>query len=240
MVVHLNLASLVSFWDDQALLVPAAALVVALGWTTRLRQPLAVGTSLLAALWLSVAFTPLTSWMARGLVRSDPVRRADAVFVFSSRMQRDADPTSDSLARLLRGVELVAEGRAPTLILSELPPPERSLPEYARPLLLHLHLSPEVLVVGPVRNTRDEAVAVADVFRARGWHRVLAVTSPTHTARASATLEAMGLEVVSVPSLETRFDLETLDRPMERVEAFGTVIHERLGRFVYRRRGWVH
>ena len=239
MVVHLNLASLVSFWDDQALLVPAAALVVALGWTTRLRQPLVVGTSLLAALWLSVAFTPLTSWMARGLVRCDAIRRADAVFVFSSRMQRDAEPTSDSLARLLRGVELVVEGQAPTLILSELPPPERSLPEYARPLLAHLRLSPEVLVVGPVRNTRDEAVAVADVFRARGWRRVLAVTSPTHTARACATLEAMGLQVVSVPSLETRFDLETLDRPMERLEAFGTVIHERLGRFVYRRRGWV-
>jgi uncharacterized SAM-binding protein YcdF (DUF218 family) len=133
----------------------------------------------------------------------------------------------------------VAEGQAPTLILSDLPPPERSLPEYARPLLARLHLSPEVLVVGPVRNTHDEAVAVAEVFRARGWRRVLAVTSPTHTARASATLEAMGLEVVSVPSLETRFDLETLDRPTERLDAFGAVIHERLGIFAYRRWGWV-
>jgi uncharacterized SAM-binding protein YcdF (DUF218 family) len=235
----LDLATLVSFWGDRTPSVVAVALVVAVGWTTRLRRLLATGTLLLALLWLLVAFTPLTARLARGLVRSDPVRAADAVFVFSSRMQQDADPTSDSLARLLRGIELVAEGRTRTLILSELPPPERSLSELARPLLSRLGLSPELLLVGPVRNTRDEAVGVAEVFRARGLRRVLAVTSPTHTSRASAALEALGLEVISVPALETRFDLDTLDRPSERLDAFGSVIHERIGRLVYRRRGWI-
>ena len=61
---------------------------------------------------------------------------------------------------------------------------------------------------------------------------------PAATA-ARLLLEAQGLEVMATPSRETRFDLENLDRPEERLLAFGAIIHERLGLFVYRRRGWI-
>jgi uncharacterized SAM-binding protein YcdF (DUF218 family) len=93
--------------------------------------------------------------------------------------------------------------------------------------------------VGPVSNTHDEAVAVAQLFRERGWKRVLAVTSPTHTQRASAALEFQGLEVVAIPSVETRFNLEGLERFGDRREAFSNLAHEGVGLFVYRRRGWI-
>jgi uncharacterized SAM-binding protein YcdF (DUF218 family) len=69
--------------------------------------------------------------------------------------------------------------------------------------------------------------------------RVLAVTSPTHTRRAAATLEKQGLAVISVPSIETNFDLERLRHPGDRRRAFGAIAHERLGLVVYRRRGWI-
>jgi hypothetical protein len=39
--------------------------------------------------------------------------------------------------------------------------------------------------------------------------------------------------------METRFDLETLDRADDRLIAFGSLIHERVGLWVYRRRGWI-
>ena len=97
----------------------------------------------------------------------------------------------------------------------------------------------EVLGVGRIRNTHDEAVAVARLFREHGWTRVLAVTSPTHTRRAALSLEKQGLVVISVPAVETRFDLERLRWPEDRRSAFSTVAHERVGLFVYRRRGWI-
>jgi uncharacterized SAM-binding protein YcdF (DUF218 family) len=65
------------------------------------------------------------------------------------------------------------------------------------------------------------------------------VTSPTHSRRAALALEREGVDVVSSPCRETRFDLETLDRPGERLMAFGSLIHERLGLLYYRWRGWV-
>jgi uncharacterized SAM-binding protein YcdF (DUF218 family) len=102
-----------------------------------------------------------------------------------------------------------------------------------------LGVETEILAVGPIVNTHDEAVALAALGRARGFARVLAVTAPVHTRRACASLEAQGLETTCVPSVETRYDLETLDRPGERIRALGTVLHERLGLVVYRRRGWI-
>ncbi len=93
--------------------------------------------------------------------------------------------------------------------------------------------------MGPVTNTREEAKLVAEMFRLRGWRTLLVVTAPTHSRRASASFEREGLDVVSSPSVETRFDLETLDRPGERLTAFGALTHERLGLLWYRFKGWI-
>jgi uncharacterized SAM-binding protein YcdF (DUF218 family) len=237
--LDLSLPSLVSWNGDRTYLVPAAAVAFAVAWLTPLRKAAALAVALLALLWLAVSFTPLTPWLAEGLVRRDPVQAADAVFVFASRVQEDGDPTTDAMSRLLRGVELVAGGRAPRLLVSEIPPPAGPYAPLARAWLDAFAREGEMVVVGRIRNTHDEAVAVARVCRERGWTRVLAVTSPTHTRRAAAALEKEGLVVVSVPSVETRFDLERLRWPGDRREAFGAVAHERLGLVVYRRRGWI-
>ena len=96
-----------------------------------------------------------------------------------------------------------------------------------------------MLDIGEIGNTHDEAVALARLGRERGLRRILAVTSPTHTRRAAATLEKQGLVAISVPSVETNFDLETLRWPGDRRRAFSAIAHERLGLVVYRRRGWI-
>ncbi len=238
-VVDLNLPSLVSYFGDRTYLVPVIALVGALLWLTPLRRLVAAMVALLVVLWLVVAFTPLTSSLAQGLVRRDPVQDADAVFVFASRIQEDGDPTTDAMSRLLKGVELVAEGRAPRLLVSEVPPPAGSYAPLARTWVDVFAHRGEVVSVGRILNTRQEALAVARLCRERGWTRVLAVTSPTHTRRAAAALESEGLTVIAVPSIETRFDLEDLHWPGDRREAFAAIAHERLGLVYYRRQGWV-
>ncbi len=237
--LDLDLPTLVSFWGDRSFLVPALAVACALAWLTPLRRLVALAGGILGIVWLAVAFTPLVSWMAGGLVRRDPPADADAVYVFASRLQADGDPTTDAMSRLLKGIELLAQGRAKRLVVPELPPPSRLYAPLARDWVKLYAPGTEVLSVGPTSRTREEAVALARLFRERGWRRVLAVTSPTHTRRACASLEQQGLSVVSVPAIETDFDLETLDRPGDRRSAFGPVAHERLGLFVYRRRGWM-
>jgi uncharacterized SAM-binding protein YcdF (DUF218 family) len=238
-ILDLGLPSLVSFWGERSGFVPGVALVAAALWLTPLRRVAALAVGLLVGLWFVVAYTPVTSWMAEGLVRRDPAQAADAVFVFGSRVQLDGDPTTDAMSRLLRGVELVAEGRARYLIVSELRGRHGRYTPLAQDWVGRYAPKAEVLTVGPIKNTRGEAVAVERLFRKRGWTRVLAVTSPTHTRRAAATLEAQGLEVIAVPSVETDYDLELLDRPGDRREAFGGIAHEWIGLFVYAQRGWI-
>jgi len=237
--LDLGLPALVSYSGDKSILVPAAGVLGALLWLTPLRRVVGVAVGLLGASWLAVAYTPLSPWMADGLVRRDDLQAADAVFVFGSRIQLDGDPTVDAMSRLLRGVELVADGRAPVLVVSELPLPYPGYAPIARDWVSRFAPRAEVVSFGPIRNTREEAVGLAALFRERGWRRVLSVTSPTHTRRAAATLEKEGLEVVSVPAVETNFDVERLDYPADRREAFGRIIHERVGLLVYRRRGWI-
>jgi uncharacterized SAM-binding protein YcdF (DUF218 family) len=236
----LDLPTLVSYWGSRSPFVPALALLLALVWMTRLRPLVAVAAALLALSWLAVVFTPLTAWMAEGLPRRDAERPADAVFVLASRTQDDGEPTCTAQSRLLHGLELLGAGRAPRLVVSELPPPYAAYAPLARSQMARLGLQGEVLAVGPVHNTREEALLVARLFRERGWKSVLLVSSPAHTRRAAATFARAGLDVVSSPAIETLFDLERLERPDDRLFAFGTLLHERAGLAFYRWRGWIN
>ena len=238
-VRDLDLTTLVSFWGDRTLLLPLGAIVGAMCGRTRFRPALHTATVLLALLWIAVAYTPVSRTLAEGLARRDPLAQADAVLVLSSRMQTDGDPTSAQLSRVLRGVELVKDGFAPRLMVSELPPPFAPQRPFIEAMLTRFEPGVELVVFQSVRSTRDEAIAAADYMKARGLGRIIVTSSPTHMLRAAALLEKLGLTTMAAPATETTFDLETLDRPEERVRAFGPIIHERLGLIVYRRRGWI-
>jgi len=237
--LELDLFSLISFWGDRSPWVPAIAALGALVWVTRLRSTLIVCTGLLAALWLAVVFTPLTRWLARDLVRRDVVVEADAIYVLSSGLQADGELTTTAMSRLVHGFELMASERAPRLIVADLPDPYASYGPVAREMMASLGVEGELIVLGPVTRTRDEALMVASLFRERGFERLILVTSPVHSSRASATFEREGLTVLSSPSVETKWDLETLERSDDRVSGFGAVLHERVGLRYYRLRGWM-
>jgi len=232
----LDLPALVSYGGEREPLVPLMTVAAALLWNTRLRQWVAAGAGVLVVLWCVVAFTPLSSWLADGLRRQDPVESADAVLVLAAGRRADG---SGALTRLLHGVELLAEGRAPRLVVTDAGPTDPAYAEEARSLMARLGLKQELQVLPPAKNTRQEALALADVYRKQGWKRVLVVTSPAHSRRAAAALEHEGVDVVSSPSREMRFNFQALESWSDRLRAFGTLIHERLGLWVYDRRGWL-
>ncbi|HXY41844.1 MAG TPA: YdcF family protein [Vicinamibacteria bacterium] len=237
-VFELELAGLLSFWGDASWLAVATALACGLLWLTPLRRVVAAAAVATALLWLAAAYTPMVARLRDGLERRDSPAAADAVFVFGSRIQHDGDPTSEAMSRLARGLQLVAEGHSCRLVVSE-QRRSRSYAAIARAWAQDFAPKTEIVAVGPIVDTHDEALALARLFHSRGWRKVLAVTTPAHTRRAAACLEAVGLEVISVPSVETRYDYETLDEPRDRLRGLSAVLHERIGTFVYRRRGWI-
>lgn len=241
-IKDLDLTTAVSYWGRLAPLVTAVTLLGALTWLTRLRTLCGLAAAALGVLWIAVAFTPLTHWLARDLPRNDTLAKADAVFVLASGLQADGEFSSSSMSRLIKGFEVIGEGWAPRLILSELREPHPRYRDSASKLATSLGIEVDIVTVGPVRNTRDEAVAVAALAREKAYERVIVVTSPTHTRRASAALEAEGVDVISVSSQQVYYDFEKLSDPLEtdnHLRAFRFILHERIGLVYYRSRGWI-
>lgn len=236
---ELGLTSVVSFWGDPGPLVAVSALVGAILWPSVLRYLVGSTTAALALLWLVVAFTPFAAWLASDLARDDVLAPADAIFVASSGIQQSGNFTPVSMSRIVHGLELLAEGKAPALVVSDLQAPYPSYAGAIEALMNHFRIDREVLTVGPVANTRDEAVVVGRLCRERGWKRVIVVTSPYHSRRACSTVAHEGVDVVCSPSVETVFDVTNLDRSEERRRAFSSAIHEQIGLWVYQRRGWL-
>ncbi len=128
LAIDLDLTALVSFTRDRTLLVA--------GRGGRGRPPLAHAAAQARGRGDGRGRRPVArrrlharSWRGWPTASSAaiPSARADAVFVFGSRLQTDGEPTQDAMSRLLKGLELVAEGRAPRLVVSELYPPSKRL-----------------------------------------------------------------------------------------------------------------
>lgn len=94
------------------------------------------------------------------------------------------------------------------------------------------------------RNTRENAVNTAALFRARGWHDGILVTSGTHMPRAIAVFRRVGLAVTPVAT-----DMHTTDPLYESVldimpnaDALAQAtagLKEYIGFAVYKYRGWI-
>ena len=228
--------------SDTAFIIAGALIgALAIGWP-RARRGLMLGVFSLLAVWVVVAATPLTALMARPLVRVDALGPADAVFVLGSGMQADGELSQQSMSRLLSGLALVQQGIAPQLVLSELPEPHGRYRPAAERLADELRIPLTVTTIEPVSNTHDEAVLLAELSRRRGWRKIVAVSCPVHLRRVGAVIEKQGLDVLTRPSVETRFDLQNLSRLQQhqgRIRAFGPIIHEYVGLAYYRFRGWI-
>lgn len=223
-------------WLWPALLPVAGAGLAA----TRARNLVPGSVLLLALLWTVVVVTPLSRAMIQPLRRADVPAPSDAVVVLSSVVRPSGTLTTAAAIRLYSGIELVRQGYAPRLVLTELPDPNGSYSAAARERLSALELDiPVVTAAGRVRNTHDEALAISRLARERGWQRVLLVSSPLHLRRAAATFEKAGLTVLACPALSPHYDVDNPVGRSARLWAFRDGLHEWPGLWVYRWRGWL-
>jgi uncharacterized SAM-binding protein YcdF (DUF218 family) len=134
-----------------------------------------------------LAHGPILRSVGRALVVEDPLGRADAIVVVAG-----GTPSREAAA-----AALFREGWAPRIILSNQFTPERvrelialgirrvDLQGEAR-LALEKHGVPAAAIVAlgePVRITETELRLVRETAQARGYRRVILVTSPLHTRR---------------------------------------------------------
>jgi len=204
-----------------------------------------------ALLAVSVVSVFLVSWFPffdnrmRDMVRSDPLggREVDAVVVLSGNLTPEGRIGSEALGRLLAGLELRHRFRARHLVLTSIRRVLRgdTLSSEGDQRALVARLDPEAVfhLVGPVRNTHDEAVATSGLARQQRWRRIAVVTSPLHTRRACAVFERQGLAVVCRPSDSRDYSLNLRRPPEHRLEAFRDWLYEVVATRVYRTRGWL-
>ncbi|MES3033457.1 MAG: YdcF family protein [Gemmatimonadota bacterium] len=188
-------------------------------------------------------WSPLVPRLARPFVRNDPVNleSVDAVFVFSGAVTSRGLLSGESLDRLLTGIMLRSKRPSLPLVVSVMRSEDRpagltSMPDQ-RQLIAMMPAAGPLETIDSVASTRDEAVRLTRrAFQAR-WKRVAVVTSPMHTRRACATVEALGLPVTCVmaPWRVAGWPART---PRDRMLVMQRLVYESLAWAQYRVTGW--
>lgn len=223
---------------------PSAAIGILIG-LTRWRVALLAVVVAMTVLLLAVGYTPLIVEPSRSLIRNDPLPpNADAIVVLAGGTNDDGLILPQATDRLLKGLELLNSGIAPVLVL----PREAdsignrlvtSRDDHERIVALVRGARSKVVLSGLTRSTRDEAVRTAMLFRARGWKRVVVVTSPLHTRRACATFEKMGMTVSCVAAEWREAAVNSLRSAEDRIRVFQAWLYEMAGTARYIQLGWI-
>ncbi len=149
--------------------------------------------------------------------------------------------------RVLRGFELLRDGRAQRVLISggSLDPRPQAVIEadvLSRQLQAWGIPAERIVTEGRSRNTRENALESERIIREQGWKTLLLVTSAAHMPRAAGCFAAVGLRPDTLP-VDVRTSLTPLRR-MSWMPRAGNLsqstdaLRELAGRVVYRRRGW--
>jgi uncharacterized SAM-binding protein YcdF (DUF218 family) len=206
---------------------------------TRLRTLMWLLCGAMCLMLIILSSTSVIIPAVRGLVRSDSLQKADAVYVLGAGILSNGDLSHPFQTRLLHGYEILQEGVTDTLIVPRLTPPAPPyLPAVQRQMQI-LKIKANLVETPVVLNTHDEAVVVARIARQRNWRRIILVTNPAHSRRAVAVFEKAGVKVLSSPCIEGDYDLNSPNEPGGRLAAFRVWLHETIGYQTYRWRGWI-
>jgi uncharacterized SAM-binding protein YcdF (DUF218 family) len=200
-----------------AFVLPTGVVLLLLGAGIVFRKR-ALTIAALAILWLSstsvvadVVMRAAEGWQTRQPVSAAP--NADAIVVLSGMLREvpgaeHEEEWLDSVDRFDAGVALAKAGKAPLLVFTaqlmpwdtDTDPKGRVLADRAAALGVP---ADRILVTGRVRNTADEATAVASLLRSRTRDRqpgsVILVTSAYHMRRSRLLFTRAGLTVAPFP-----------------------------------------
>ncbi len=157
-----------------------------------------------AAMVAGLAWVASVCWEIRWYAAHDRAQPADAIAIFGA-AEYDGRPSPVLRARLLRGLELYRERLAPLVItLGGGEGGEQHSEGGVGEEFLLARGVPERAVIAETRSrdTRESAARLAEIARANGLHRIIAVSDGTHLFRIHALCERAGLTVYTSPRRE--------------------------------------
>ncbi|HZJ14543.1 MAG TPA: YdcF family protein [Chthoniobacteraceae bacterium] len=237
----------------------ALLLLTALLWRKR-QHSFAFATGALAAAIYVIGATDVPGALLRSLERPyagvnyATLPNADAVVLLGggvgpSRNEVAGLHLSEAGDRVVMALEMMRLGKAPVLVcgggIVKMEGRELHEADLLKRALEERVSIPEVISLGGCHDTHEEAMRTLNLVRDRGWQRLLLVSSASHLPRAVATFRTLGLTVIPVPC-DFRTTLSTAPTKVkvampgyEGFEKTSVWMHETIGWWEYRRRGWI-
>lgn len=144
---------------------------------------------------------------------------------------------NDNVERLVMTERLLKEGRARYVVPSGGQSEAASMADQLRAWGI---ADDRIVIEDRAKNTRENAVFSAEIVRARGWKKILVVTSAFHMKRSVECFEAVGLDfdTYAVDYRATRKPRTWLQPRAQFLYVSSAMIRELFGRFIYRRQGY--
>lgn len=186
-----------------------------------------------------IVFTDLFHLLVAPLAVSNPLSRSDALVVFGGGLTPDGKLGISTEERVRYASELYQQRLAEYVVISGgyrvAPSHEEARGMAARLVQLGVPRD-RILQDRRARNTFENARQVYALCAARGFTRVILVTSPYHMRRAIRCLRRYPLTVLAAPVIGSEI---YRSEPGTRLRALDLVIHEYGGLLGYWWRGWI-
>jgi len=215
------------------------------GWEGRLRsiydlarrRALQIVVPIAVALLL-IFYTPLAWWIAEPLRFSSPPQAADAIVVFAGGVGESGQAGGGVPERVGKAIELYRAGYAPSIVFSSGYVFTLREAESMKAIAVANGVPADAIVLEETAvNTYENVRNSSQIAQARGWSRVLLVSSPYHMLRATRTWHkvAPNITVVPTPPGESQFYLHERGASLDQIRG---IAHEYVAIVVYWLRGW--
>jgi uncharacterized SAM-binding protein YcdF (DUF218 family) len=180
-------------------------LLLAVGLWRKQRWPFIAALALLYVTSMPLVGTRLSGWLESRYpaVAIDQVEKADAIVplggIFGPATKEGFMPNvGEANERLEAGIVLWEKKKAPWLVFTggRLPWSKQTEVEGAaskRAAVARGVPAEQIVVTREVGNTIDEAFAIRDLMRERGWRKIILVTSAWHMPRAARLFRKAGI-----------------------------------------------
>jgi uncharacterized SAM-binding protein YcdF (DUF218 family) len=182
--------------------------------------------------------TPFNSWISQPLITDEKPAAADAVIVLGGGLKRDCTLGKRVSERMLQGISLVQEGRAPTLVITGGRVPKTNCIESVEMKKFAISQGiPESSIITEERSTstQENATFVKTLLEGSGMITEFVVTSPFHTKRACKIFRKQNITITCIPADPVLGP----DDAIERLRLLKAIIREYGATVYYMMKGYI-
>lgn len=199
---------------------------------------LATAAALVVA-YLLLFETSLPWALAAPLRMAEAPRHADAVVVFAGGVGESGEAGGGYQERVKEAVDLYKAGWAPRMVFVSGYAFAFKEAEIMRDLATSLGVPASAIVLDTApATTYEDVVSVRAILNARGWRRILLVSSPYHMRRAMGVWarQAPEVEVIASPVADSQFYTHARGANLTQIRG---LLREYAALAYYRARGWL-